>query len=360
MMNTMNFEQIVLAHAEKYPIMQAQDYVKLAYQAAFGCGHMASGFENALVRVRSECAGDGCSARVEDIGNGYARLHLTGGEYPLSSETAARMFILSAEAAAEESKEAFFTLLKTLTDLSREHKIAPTEAEMNEKICFVQNNNFAPVSHTEVYRAAYHPAYRVVKAEYARRIPLISKLDELKRTKTGAIVSIDGMCASGKTTLSKLLGDILDAPVYHMDDFFLPPVKRTRERLSEAGGNVDYERFKKDVLNPLLLKKPFSFQPFDCSKMDFGEPILSQSAPLSIVEGSYACHPTLESDYDLKIFLSIDPELQLERIRARNGDRMLERFKNEWIPMENRYFEAFDIKQKADYRIHIQKETSLP
>jgi len=34
---------------------------------------------------------------------------------------------------------------------------------------------------------------------------------------------------------------------------------------------------------------------------------------------------------------------------------MLERFKNEWIPMENRYFETFDIAKKADYVIHTGK-----
>jgi hypothetical protein len=27
---------------------------------------------------------------------------------------------------------------------------------------------------------------------------------------------------------------------------------------------------------------------------------------------------------------------------------MLERFLSEWIPMENRYFKAFDIKAKCD------------
>lgn len=347
----MNFDKIALLHAEKYPLMQAGDFVKLAYQAAFGCGHMVSGFENALSRVRAEREEEAEGVYAEDIGNGYVRLHLSGGEYPLSSGTLARMFVLSAEAVSDR-KDSFWAFAGIIKGLSREKKIAPAETEITAALKKFADGDFSPVSHTEVYRAAYKPAYRVVKAEYAKHLPLISKLDQLKRDKNGAVCAIDGMCASGKTTLAALLSKILDAPVYHMDDFFLPPVKRTKERLAEAGGNVDYERFRTDVLDPLLSKKPFSFRPFDCSCMDFADPVSCESAGLSIIEGSYTCHPTLSNDYDFKIFLSVDPKTQIERIRVRNGERMLERFQNEWIPMENKYFEAFDIRGKSDFVIH--------
>ncbi len=348
----MDFEKIVLLHAKKYPLMQAQDFVKLAYQAAFGCGHMVSNFETALARVKAERRSDAEGVYAEDIGNGYVRLYLTGGEYPLASETAARLFVLSAEAVSE-NKDTFRAFSEILKALSKDKKIAPDTDAMERALGKFESGDFAPVSHTEAYRAAYRPAYRVIRAEYARYLPLISKLDSLKRAKNGAVIAVDGMCASGKTTLAKLLSDALDAPVYHMDDFFLPPVKRTKERLNAPGGNVDYERFRTDVLDPLLMKKPFSFRPFDCSIMDFADAVSCESADLSIVEGSYSCHPALSGDYDFRIFMSVDPEKQLERIRMRNGEKMLVRFKNEWIPMENRYFEAFDIPGKADYTVHI-------
>ena len=350
-MKNTDFEQIALIHAEKYPLMQAQDFVKLAYQAAFGCGHMVTDFEKALSRVREERTEACANVYTEDIGNGYARLYLAGGEYPLASETAARMFVLSADAVSD-NKDVFRNFSKILKALSKEKRISPDEEAMESALRKFENGDFAPVSHTEAYRAAYKPAYRVIKADYATYLPLISKLDQLKNQGAGAIAAIDGMCASGKTTLAKLLGDVLNAPVYHMDDFFLPPAKRTAKRLAEPGGNVDYERFRTDVLDPILSKKPFSFRPFDCSKMDFADPLFCESADLCIIEGSYSCHPTLAGDYDFRIFLSVDPEIQLARIRTRNGDRMLERFKNEWIPMENRYFEAFGIQKSADYTLH--------
>ena len=343
----MDFQKVALVHQEKYPLMQAQDFVKLAYQSAFGCGHMVNDFKSAYERVKSECEAKTPRVFTEEIGNGYVRLHLNSGGIPISSETAARMFVLSAEAVSDD-RDTFFAYAEDLKSLSREGRIAPSENDVACALSKFESGDFAPVSHTETYRTAYKPAYRVIKAEYAKALPLISKLESLKNKKNPVIVAIDGMCASGKTTLSSLLSSVLSAPVYHMDDFFLPPIKRTKERLSEPGGNVDYERFRTDVLNPLLLGKPFTFRPFDCSVMALSEPVSCAPAPLSIVEGSYSCHPTLEKDYDFKIFLSVDPEAQLERIRARNGEKMLQCFKNEWIPMENRYFEAFSIREKAD------------
>lgn len=347
MMNNMDFRNIALSHAEKYPLMQAQDYVKLAYQSAFGAGHMVSGFENALARVKSERMHETENVSSEDIGGGYVRLHLSGGEYPLSCETAARMFVLSAES-VPESKDTFFAFSEILLTLSAEGAIRPAQSEIGASLQKFRSGDFSPVSHTDIYRESYRPAYRVIKKEFSNYLPLISRLDVLKQKKSRAIIAIDGMCAGGKTTLSSLLGAVFASPVYHMDDFFLPPAKRTDKRLNEPGGNVDYERFRSDVLDPLLSGKPFSFRPFDCSVMDFVAPVHCSPAPLSIVEGSYACHPTLIHDYDFRIFVSVDPALQIERIRLRNGEDMLKRFIGEWIPMEMRYFDVFSIPEKAD------------
>lgn len=354
MMNKMNFEAIALAHQEKYPLMQAQDFVKLAYQSAFGCGHMVSDFESALARIQAEQTGERVNAFTEDIGNGYVRLHLNGGNAPVSDEAAARMFFLSACPPLSGADE-FTALSRILLSLARARKIAPGEDEIRRALSPFENGCFSPVSHTSVYREAYRPAYRVIKACYAQHLSLISRLDQIKAEKPGAIAAIDGMCAGGKTTLAALLSGIWDAPVLHMDDFFLPPAKRTPERLAQAGGNVDYERFLSEVLTPLLGRTPFSYRPFDCSTMDFAPPVFCEGGPLTIVEGSYACHPTLTHAYDFRIFVSVDPQTQEKRILARNGEKMLMRFISEWIPMENRYFKAFRIQEKADVTIRTSE-----
>ena len=84
------------------------------------------------------------------------------------------------------------------------------------------------------------------------------KIDELLTQKDMVVVAIDGKCTSGKTTLASKLAQIYDCNVFHMDDFFLRPEQRTPERFAEIGGNVDYERFREEVLLPLKSGKAFS------------------------------------------------------------------------------------------------------
>ncbi|MBQ3256889.1 MAG: hypothetical protein IJA67_05715 [Oscillospiraceae bacterium] len=76
---------------------------------------------------------------------------------------------------------------------------------------------------------------------------IAARVDAMLQSGTRPVViGMDGMAASGKSTLAALLADRLDAAVIHMDDFFLPQGFRTPERLRTPGGNVYYERFCKE------------------------------------------------------------------------------------------------------------------
>ena len=167
------------------------------------------------------------------------------------------------------------------------------------------------------------------------------KIDELLAQKDMVFVAIDGKCTSGKTTLAAKLAAIYDCNVFHMDDFFLRPEQRTPERFAEVGGNVDYERFMAEVLTPLKAGHPFSYRPFDCSTFTIAEPINVTRKKLNIVEGTYSHHLYFGDPYDLKILLTVDAETQRQRILQRPAF-LHKRFFEEWIPMENRYFDALD------------------
>ena len=173
------------------------------------------------------------------------------------------------------------------------------------------------------------------------------QIDDLQCQRNQVIVAIDGSCTSGKTTLATRLAEIYDCNVFHMDDFFLRPEQRTQERYAEVGGNVDYERFREEVLLPLKSGKPFSYRPFDCSTFTLSDPVTVTPRKLNIIEGSYSHHPYFGDPYDLKILLTIPPELQQQRILQRPAF-LHERFFEEWVPMENRYFEKFRISDKCD------------
>lgn len=174
-----------------------------------------------------------------------------------------------------------------------------------------------------------------------------AKIDALLEEKESLIIAIDGKCTSGKTTLAGKLAQIYDCNVFHMDDFFLRPEQRTPERFAEIGGNVDYERFLEEVLVPLRSGSPFSYHPFDCKTFTLSEAVSVFPKKLNIIEGSYSQHPYFCDPYDLKILLTVSPELQRQRILERPV-ALQKRFFEAWIPMENRYLESFRIQDRAD------------
>ena len=183
----------------------------------------------------------------------------------------------------------------------------------------------------------------------------IARIETLLAERDCVFVAIDGPCTSGKTTFAAMLNRRFGGNVLHMDDFFLRPEQRTPERFAEPGGNVDRERFETEVLAPLAAGQAAQYRPWDCHTGDFAVAYAVEPAQLTIVEGGYSMHPALRGYYDCMICLAVDPAEQLRRLERRNP-RMLQRFVDEWIPLENRYFEATNIQAVADLLV----DTALP
>ena len=161
------------------------------------------------------------------------------------------------------------------------------------------------------------------------------------------IVGIDGRCGSGKTTLAAWLMEQFDGSLFHMDDFYLRREQRTPDRMAEAGGNVDYERFREEVTEPLTAGREVLYRRFDCASFSLEEPELFPPKRLNVIEGSYSMHPYFGEIYDLRVFMTVDPAVQKERILRRNGEEKLQRFLAEWIPKEEAYFRKYHPEQGA-------------
>lgn len=178
---------------------------------------------------------------------------------------------------------------------------------------------------------------------------LIENLKQKPKHTRPLILAIDGMCGSGKTTLAEYLSSVFDVAVIHMDNFFLPFERKTKERLAEAGGNIDYERFIEITLPALEKRQPFSYMAYNCQTASYDRKMEVPSCELIIVEGSYSLHERFGCYYDLSLFLEVSSREQLQRLEARcQNETKFTRFKNEWIPMENFYHKAQSVKQRAD------------
>ena len=183
---------------------------------------------------------------------------------------------------------------------------------------------------------------------------LKNRIDDLLKTSNQIVIAIDGNCTAGKTTLASVLAKEYDCNVFHMDDFFLRPEQRTAQRYAKPGGNVDYERFQEEVLIPLKQGRAFSYRPFSCKTFSLSDAVEVTPKVLNIVDGTYCLHPYFGDVYDLRMFLSIDPEMQKKRIYQR-PQHVQERFFTDWIPMEKLYFDFYQIFEQADFRFDTSR-----
>ncbi len=182
----------------------------------------------------------------------------------------------------------------------------------------------------------------------------IKIINEKLKEKGTVKIAIDGRCGSGKSTFGEILSKEFECNLFHMDDFYLTPEKRTTERLNEPGGNVDRERFLNEVLNPVTKGENVFYRVYDCETQTFKESVEITPKNIVITEGSYSCHPELFDFYDLHIFLTVSPETQMKRIINRNGKEDAQNFKNKWIPLEEKYFEHFEIEKKCDIIFNME------
>ena len=131
------------------------------------------------------------------------------------------------------------------------------------------------------------------------------------------IVALDGMSCSGKSTFAAALAERFSGSVVHMDDFFLPRDQFTEEMQALPGGNMDRDT-------------------------------VPVSGRLVVVEGAYALLPPWGKYYDLALFLQVSAEEQQGRLLLRNGVKGMVPFLTRWIPREESYFTACDVRNRCD------------
>lgn len=340
--------KLLIEHYKRYPLLKAEDIFKYLFHSAFGCDHLVSDEAAALDYIEREYGALPKSEAplIEELDGEYSRIslsHLKGG---LAPKTLARIFCLSAKKETD-GKLALEEKLRVAEELVASGELPFDKAAFNKSLDRWKGMGYPAIHHSNEFRKEYHPAYRVIANRYSSLLPLFTEIDK-RSLKECLIVAIEGGSAGGKTTLAKTLKQVYDCNVFHTDDFFLRPEQRTPERLAQIGGNIDRERFEEEILFSLQRRETVKYSPFDCSVQKLSPSITVNPKRITIVEGVYSMHPAFGKYYDFSVFLDISPEYQKKRIFLRNTPAMASRFFEEWIPLENRYFSANGIKERAD------------
>ena len=350
-----NLQQVLTDTFAAHPALEVKDLCKIIFQHTFGCGHLVSDFSRCKEAVSTELfAVTECDVPLfTPIGNGYCRMQLSAAKgQRIPAELIARMFFHSAKVQGG-SKTDFLRNISEAKALCADELLPFSPNEIDAFITAWEAKDCPLFSHSAAYREAYAPAYRVVLQQYADTWSLILAI--MQKSKDFAVtIGIDGRCGAGKSTLGVLLRNLFDGTLIHMDDFFLPLELRTPERLSEPGGNIHYERFCAEVATGIMSGEAFSYGKFDCGTMKIAEAVqVQKDRQVTIIEGSYALHPRFAAMYTITAFCDVDTGLQRARIIKRNGQAAFSAFETRWIPMEERYFETFTVKENCQFVVSM-------
>lgn len=123
------------------------------------------------------------------------------------------------------------------------------------------------------------------------------------------LIAIDGWGGAGKSRLAAELETRLpSAKVVHTDDFTGPRVP-----------SWDWQRFAREVLDPLLRDRPARFQRYDWNRDQLGEWQDVPTGGTVIVEGTSSSRHELGPIWDFVIWVECPRELRLRRGLQRDG-----------------------------------------
>ena len=362
-------ELFIKEELKRHPHTQPQDVLKMCFQSAFGAEHLISDIdraENYFYQEFENTPADANMPLCEFLTPQVCRVNLAAWKgHALPPEWLFDLFInalapyhpedvglaihqYKKDAHATNKGEVFFNYVKTWSKFAHENEasLAFSFADFEETLEWyidTCDGQLQAVHHSPIYKEAHHPAYRIISGPHVEAIPILQAAFQ-QLGPQGGVIAIDGPAGSGKSTLAGILSYILATPSIAMDHFFLPPALRTPERLAEIGGNIHHERFLEQVVPHF--HRAFQYPIFDCRKMEYHGQRDIPPSKWHVVEGSYSHHPALGEYMGLKVFLDISPEEQLTRLEKRNP-KLMDQFINQWIPMEEKYFDHYHIRENT-------------
>ena len=325
-----------------HPAYREEDVLKSLFQSIYGVGHLLSeplSVQRYIVKETSEAGPNRNEPLTERVGD-WLRLNLRPArDMGLQPAWIAAMMCASPAPATADRRSLIGTLAQCGSipgmDMDRLFEQAEELAARPKAL----------PSHSDSVHRFEDPRYRLIHSDWSPVITVLTALAKLPEAQP-RLITIDGRCGAGKTTLAEKLKIVLNCPVLHTDDFVIPHAQKTAERLAIPGGNEDVERIAEEILKPFFAGKelrPRKYNWYTDAYEDL-EPI--PAGKLLILEGSYSNLPPIAEHAALRVFLSIDPDRQMERLRKRNSPEALQGFINRWIPLEEAYLEAYRLPDK--------------
>jgi uridine kinase len=164
---------------------------------------------------------------------------------------------------------------------------------------------------------------RVSRAEVAAEVADVAA----RRADQTVYIGIDGFGAAGKSSLADVLAaSVSRVTVVRVDDFAGPGVPEW-----------DVTRFRAQLLEPLLAGRRARYQVWNWHLDAGGEWLEVPPGRVVVVEGVSSTRAEAGVPWDLTIWVDAPRELRLTRALERDGEAILSRWLEEWMPSEEAY-----------------------
>ncbi len=321
-------------HMKKYPFIETMDIYKMIFQSIYKAGHIIN--ERTLKYLeyeQSKITLDNAKELYEYISNDIVRVNL---ESYLSFYSLSDLYALFKSSTKQITKEDDDNFTKLITLVKNANIV---ENKVLNKL-EVKAKEELPV-HSNMYKNYYDPHYRICLASLLSLDLKCKKLQMyLSLHKKATVFSLEGRCASGKTTISKMLENVT---VLHCDDYFT------------ENEPLDFIRLKEDIENIKKLMKnksqsddnlTYKYTAYDChSKSYYQKEVVVKDYLL--VEGVFSYHQNIRESIDKLLFMVVTKDVQNERLMKRNKD-MYDKFIRVWIPREEQYYSNNKYIEYAD------------
>ena len=338
------FEQEILHHLRtqrrRYPAMEQEDAVKFVFQAMLGAGHLLSSrdrTEQYIARETEPLTADPAEPLWEALSPAWCRLHLRGAKERGITPSVIAGLMVTSRSGPKYTRQDVHDFCVRLA--ASEEKWITDPGALDR----IPDETWLP-SHSSAYREQYHPSYRVISAGWIPYIETVRRIAGARADRV--LVTIDGPCASGKTTLAGKLAEVFGAAVVHTDDFVIPHARKTAERLAVPGGNCDSDRLVTEVAAPWKQGGPVIYRKYDCRNDTLMPAEQLPDCRILILEGSYCNLPAIRQYADVPVFISAPWEIRETRLRQRESAQSLRMFHDRWIPLEDQYFKAFGLPDR--------------
>jgi uridine kinase len=174
----------------------------------------------------------------------------------------------------------------------------------------------------------------------ADRDAVIAAVRRIAATRAGQTrwIGIDGCGGAGKSTLAEQVAAAVPAvAVVHIDDFAGP-------RIPEW----DWARFDAQVVRPLTAGRPARYQRWDWDTDAGAEWHDIAPGAVVVVEGVSSTRREVRAPWALTVWVEASRQTRLRRARERDGEALLPRWLQDWMPSEDAYVAREHPQDRVD------------